>query len=159
MSKQNINAETRVVISTDSSRTPTPTLDAGLSVCAYMYVHWAPLQAKHSQNANIWSHATYAHIPVSSYQNTSACMHMLSRMLDTCNVPRTLVGHVSIWATNPYFLTSKIDFATNTRSNTLQLKLYTPNISTLILSKFFLYIPLLGKAYTSFCLIKLKSLY
>ena len=55
--------------------------------------------------------------------------------------------------------TTWYSFNTNTRSNILKLKLYTPNISTLILSKFFLYIPLLGKAYTSFCLIKLKSLY
>jgi hypothetical protein len=77
----------------------------------------------------------------------------------TCNVPRTLVGHVSMWAINPYSSTSKIHYTITTRSNISKLIPYIPNISTLILSKFFLYVPLLGKAYTSFCLIKPKSLY
>jgi hypothetical protein len=30
------------------------------------------------------------------------------------NVPRTLVGHVSKWATNSYMFTLKIDYSTTT---------------------------------------------
>jgi hypothetical protein len=55
----------------------------------------------------------------------------------TCNVLRTQVGHISKWATNPYFPTLKIDYSTTTRWIILKLKLNIPDISILMLSKFF----------------------
>jgi hypothetical protein len=57
--------------------------------------------------------------------------------LFACNVLRTQVGHVSKWATNPYFPTLKIDYSTTTRWIMLKLKLNIPDISILMLSKFF----------------------
>jgi hypothetical protein len=72
----------------------------------------------------------------------------------TCNVPRNVVNHVTWWITNSYHPASKIDCSITTGSNTSKLKLNIPDISTLMLSKFCLCAPPLGKSYTSFYMIK-----
>jgi hypothetical protein len=123
---------------------------------SYMHTqHWRDVQVMR-QRCTRYPQPSTLTCHIDAIWNMKFFQHKIG---DTCNVPRNVVNHVTWWITNSYHPTSKIDCLITTRLNTSKLKLNIPDISTLILSKFFLCAPPLSKAYTSFYVIKPNFLY